>query len=58
MFDNSNRTTFVQRLQKVGMFDSDYVRLIRPKNSVELSQNELANIQPASSLKSIIPRNF
>jgi hypothetical protein len=32
LFDNSNGTTFVQRLQKVGMFDSDLVRIIRPKN--------------------------
>ncbi len=26
LFDNSNRTTYVRRPSKVGMFDSDYVR--------------------------------
>jgi hypothetical protein len=27
LFNNSSQTTFVQRLQKVGMFDSNYVQL-------------------------------
>ena len=28
LFDNSNQTKVVRQLQKVGMFDSDYVQLI------------------------------
>jgi hypothetical protein len=34
LFENSNRTAFVRRLQKVGMFNSDLAQLIRPKNWV------------------------
>ena len=32
---NQNQRPFVWRLQKVGMFDSDLFRLIRPTNGVE-----------------------
>ncbi len=35
LFDNSNQSSFVQLPSKVGMFKSDLVRLIRPKNQVE-----------------------
>jgi hypothetical protein len=35
LFDNSNQTTFVPQLQKVGMFNLDLVQLIRPKNQVK-----------------------
>jgi hypothetical protein len=41
LFGNSNRTTFVQRLQKVGMFDSDLVRLTRPK----IESNKIQNVK-------------
>ena len=40
LFDNSNQTKDVRRPSKGGMFDSDFVRLIRPKNSNKKSRTK------------------
>ena len=39
LFDNSNRTSYVRRPSKVGMFDSDYVRRGRGRGAEIVEQN-------------------